>query len=237
MIYCFGDSITAGVPGVSYCDFLKKNGQQVYQDGVGGDTTAGLLERLITYRNHAAPEKPVFVFEIGTNDILLPFLETYSESWQRTIRGIRRKGRIIAADRDEFLGTYKKILKEIGPAPALAVSIPCIGEDLENEPNSTVDDYNRGLEKLCTRHGKTFIDFNRRQKEIIRASGLEAPQFISKNSGRMIADVIFTRQSGGADKLSEKRNLAVTMDGVHLNRRGAEVLAEMIQEKISVKAF
>jgi len=228
MIHCFGDSITAGVPGVSYCDFLEKSGLKVYRNGVGGDTTAGLLERLTAFLGAAPLENPVFVFEIGTNDILLPFLETWSEGWTRTIRGIRRKGRIIAADGDDFLGTYEKILQKTGSSPVLAISIPCIGEDLENGPNSTVDDYNRGLEDLCTRHGKTFINFNRRQKEIIRAAGLTNPFFISKNSSRMIADVIVTKNPAGADRLSEKRNLAVTMDGVHLNSRGAAALGEMI---------
>ena len=176
------------------------------------------------------PKDPVFVLEIGTNDILLPFLETWSENWEKTIRGIRRKGRIIAADREEFLGTYAEILAKTGPAPVLVISIPCIGEDLKNEPNRIVDHYNRGLRELCTRFGKTFIDFNSRQKEIIRGAGLRDPGFISKNSGRMVADIIVTRNPAGADKLSEKRNLMVTMDGVHLNSRGARILADMIRE-------
>jgi lysophospholipase L1-like esterase len=229
MITCFGDSITAGVPGVAYCDFLEKDGLKLFRDGLGGDTAAGLLGRLSAFMTAKAPEDPVFVFEIGTNDILLPFLETWSENWEKTIRGIRRKGRIIAKDKSEFLETYEKILEKTGPAPVLVISIPCIGEDLTNEPNRTVDDYNRGLRELCTRFGKTLIDFNGRQKEIIRGAGLKDPLFISKNSGRMVADIIVTRNPAGADRLSEKRNLTVTMDGVHLNSRGARALAEMIK--------
>ena len=41
------------------------------------------------------------------------------------------------------------------------------------------------------------------------------------------------RKPGGADTLSKKRNLQLTIDGVHLNSAGAKLYKQTIEKKIT----
>ncbi|WP_241229972.1 SGNH/GDSL hydrolase family protein [Thermosipho globiformans] len=81
MYYCFGASITEGIPGVSYVKYL---GKEFLNYGKGRDTTLDLYNRLKNLLNSQTVEN--IIIEIGTNDILLPFLYNYSPEWQKKLK-------------------------------------------------------------------------------------------------------------------------------------------------------
>jgi lysophospholipase L1-like esterase len=220
IIACFGDSITQGLPGVSYVKYLNK---EVYQNhGLGGDTLTGMISRVKKYINkHTCNE---FVLEIGANDILLPYLCNYSSLWNKRIQ-IRGKSPIV--DISAFIIEYRKTLEILNSKNISIVSIPCLGENIKSELNRKVDDYNFEIKNLCNKMGIRYIDFNSWQKENI--SDKENPYFISKDPNDTIWDTLLTTYLGRSMSISKKRNLDITVDGVHLNNAGAKGLAVLIE--------
>lgn len=228
MYYCFGDSITEGIPGVSYVKYL---GKEFLNYGKGGDTTLGLYNRLKNFLNSQTVEN--IIIEIGTNDILLPFLYNYSPEWQKTVKKIIASGRIPSKNIEEFEKNYKNLLELLVDKNVLIINIPCIGEDLNNELNKKVDEYNKIIHKLCKDYPFKLVDFNSWQKSQLKTNSNK--YFISKKPFKMVLDSIFVRSPKISNIVSKKRNLVTTIDGVHLNDNSARKLAELIKEKISSK--
>lgn len=228
MIHLLGDSITVGSPGVPYHKYLKNIG--LYKNhGLGGDTISGLLKRVdsieIGYND-------TFVIEIGTNDILLKYLHDTYSNWEKTVNSIEKSGRIIVKNEKEFMQKYLELLNKLGHKRVFVVSIPCIGETLENDTNKQVDIYNAIIKNLCSINGEVYIDFNTWQKEENRRYNKKNAVFISKYPIGMIVDVLRTKSALIANILSKKRNLSTTIDGVHLNSKGSSALAKMIENEL-----
>ena len=137
MIACFGDSITAGHPGVSYIKHMQQN--KICQNfGLGGDTLTGMSKRIISFLKASTCNE--FIIEIGTNDILLPFLSTYSRAWSKTVKRIISRGGIPLENAQSFEYEYKKLLNRLlssGKTMKL-INIPCISEDPQCELNNQV---------------------------------------------------------------------------------------------------
>ncbi len=227
-LYCLGDSITAGVPGASWCRYL--NHRPLVQDGKGGDTVSGLRQRLKAYNPDPGA---TWVIEIGANDIMLPFLKTISADWQAGVTTMERKGLEISPDRDSFLMIYQEVLQSLKGARVLCVSIPCIGEDTSSSLNAQVDFYNQGLAELCSQHGGNYVDFNGWQKSAIKQNAPSQPQepyFIQPERYHMLLDIILCNGLRQTSRLSRRRQLATTVDGVHLNHHGAQNLARLVGE-------
>jgi len=225
MYYCFGDSITEGKPGVSYVKYL---GKIFYNLGRGGDTVINLTSRLKKIMLNHPIER--LVIQIGTNDILLPFLFNYSPAWQKTIKKIISTGRIPSKNKEKFEKNYNTLLELLNGRKVIIVNIPCIGENKNSKLNKKVDEYNAIIKKLCEEHSLKLVDFNSWQKSQIKNRNNK--YFISKNPFKMILDSFFVRTPHISISVSKKRNLITTIDGVHLNDFGAKKLAELVKEKI-----
>lgn len=229
MIHLYGDSITAGVPGVPFFKYLA-SAKPFRAYGVGGDTVTGLLGRTVNVELNADDQ---YVLEIGTNDILLPYLQGLSMSWQKTVGGIEKSGRKVATDIKDFAGKYSELLDRFGSENTVVVSIPCVGEDIGSELNKKVAEYNDVIKRMCTERARVFIDFNKWQRLEIQKKNSGERGFISRNALGMIVDVAITKINPLADVLSKNRNLCTTSDGVHLNSHGAEQMARMIEHALA----
>jgi len=230
MIACFGDSITAGRPGVSYLRYLK--GNKDYRNfGLGGDTLLGLSKRIGCFLMKSSCKE--FIIEIGANDILLPFLSKYSKAWAKTVKRILARGSIPLSEVEIFTEEYEKLLYKLSDKQIKVISIPCIGENIENNLNVKVDEYNDSIRNLCAKHEVPFIEFNKWQKEVIKTNNLKTDFFISKNPFDIMIDSLITTYLGLSKQVSKRRNLVVTVDGVHLNENGANGLASLIMESLN----
>lgn len=125
-----GDSITEGVPGVSFFKYLNKN-IETKKKGLGGDAVIGLKSR-ITYDDK--DKNYVYIIQIGTNDLLLPFLKRHSSKWKNQINRIIKSGRIPCSDEDQFKQEYQGLVLQMKDKNKsfLTINIPCIGEDLNS---------------------------------------------------------------------------------------------------------
>ena len=228
-IACIGDSITAGSPGISYVQYLQQVKCKKY--GIGGDTLSGLLKRInsvVKKDSYSA-----YIIEIGANDILLPFLLNYSELWKKVVKRIIARGSVPLLNVDNFIAEYQGLLICLLnlKAKVIVVSIPCLGEKLEEGLNLKVNEYNRCIKELCIKLNVAYVDFNAWQKETIGKSHTASDYFIHRDFNKVMADSLMTAL-GFSEYISSKRSLIVTIDGVHLNHRGARGLANLIDDNI-----
>ena len=230
MYLCFGDSITKGVPGVSYLKYLDK--KQKYKNfGLGGDTIIGLSKRIKgqleknEYKN--------YIIQIGTNDILLPFLLRYSQKWNTHVNNLMKNGRLPCNDIQQFEEKYRQLLSELLNAdkPITVINIPCIGENADSELNRKVDAYNLAIKDVANDFNVGLIDFNGWQKNILNQYSIVEPYFITKEPLDMVLDSLLTPLSLLRKKISNKRGLHLTVDGCHLNDIGARDLAKLVQDE------
>jgi lysophospholipase L1-like esterase len=230
MYLCFGDSITKGVPGVSYLKYLDK--KQKYKNfGLGGDTIIGLSKRIKgqleknEYKN--------YIIQIGTNDILLPFLSRYSQKWNTQVNNLMKNGRLPCNDIQQFEEKYRQLLSELLNADKsiTVINIPCIGENADSELNRKVDAYNLAIKDVANDFNVGLIDFNGWQKNILNQYSIVEPYFITKEPLDMVLDSLLTPLSLLRKKISNKRGLNLTVDGCHLNDIGARGLAELVQDE------
>lgn len=225
MIKIFGDSITKGSPGLSYCDYLNKK-FKIKSYGVGGDTIIGLNTRL---KKSKINSDDFVIIEIGTNDILLPCLRALSTEWKSTVSSIEKSGRKITDSISEFKNMYNEILENIETNNVALINIPCIGEIFDSSVNNTVNKYNKIIRDLSVLHRCIYIDFNIAQKELIRNASIHNSGYLIRSKPyKMILDVIVTKNKSFVDYISNKRGLVTTVDGVHLNKVGAMKLADMV---------
>lgn len=228
MIHLYGDSITAGSPGASYCDYFPTD-LPYKKYGVGGDTVSGLLNRL---KKVEIVRDDLYLIEIGTNDLLLPHLSTLSPSWKTTVLRIEESGRVATRTPEQFQQKYEEVAIRLGGTQTLMITIPCIGEEVTSEVNARVEHYNAIIKAVCLKHGHKLIDFHAQQKSVIsqKTMGRINNYFIGRHAVAMIWDVVLTNSFGLTDFLSRRRGLLTTMDGVHLNSAGAMLLAKMVIE-------
>lgn len=227
-IVCFGDSITRGIPGSSYVAYLPSH-LQAENHGLGGDTLNGMSKRVDAYLKLHTPDHAVL--QIGTNDILHPYLRGRSMRWksvvQRTIEG---KG-IPIVEPEAFTERLAGLIEQLLPCRVSVVSIPCIGEVLLSDLNLKVDAYNRQISACCRTFGIPFIDFNSTQKQTLSAREVCSPLVLHPHPSYVVLDILSTSVFPLGSWLSERRNLSLTIDGVHLNETGAGILAQMVQEQ------
>lgn len=224
-----GDSLTQGMPGVSYCRFFE-NKQDLINKGLGGDTLIGAkrrLEKMLKKAKYANVDQ--YVIEIGTNDILLPFLKTSFPLWRFTVwlKG-KLLGCIPAADLDEFRRQYEEMLTILRKANkvVLVVGLPFIENDTL-PLNDSMAVYNRAIVALCEKYEIPYFDLKALELEI-KGDRLGSYFFGKTNFGNVI-DTIFTSFLPFSMAVSKARNLAVTVDSVHLNKETAKKLAIAIK--------
>jgi len=230
-ILCFGDSLTRGMPGVTYLKHFK-NKDKYINFGLGGDTVIGMTERLIkTIKKDKYKDITDIVVGIGVNDILLPFLEGYAPSWKRRVKSFNKRGSIPCIDEYHFLIEYTKLVKILNETSKniIIFSIPYIeSEDIKF--NNKVDIYNIVIQDLCNQNNIVYIDFKAIQQKIKDNLNNTGSSFMSKNRLRVITDTLLTSFLPFSSYVSKKRGLALTVDGCHLNNVSAKVLAEEIEK-------
>lgn len=228
MIACWGDSITVGRPGESYLKYLHSR-NDYHNHGCSGETLSGLSTRIDSFISRSAYQD--VIIEIGANDILLPFLRGHSTAWNHKVHNLILRGSNPLSQVDDFKREYEKLIWKLEGKNVKVISIPCIGEVINSDLNRKVDEYNDSIQELCEKYHITYIDFNKWQKKAIGVSEFRSDYFISSSIYGIMIDSVLSTKLGLSDFISKIRRLVVTVDGVHLNKYGAQNLARLIQKK------
>jgi|WetSurMetagenome_2_1015567.scaffolds.fasta_scaffold387075_1 lysophospholipase L1-like esterase len=232
-ILIVGDSLTTGHAGVNYVNIIARANpsDQVLYHGQGGDTLAGISRRLLLLIKRDTPD--LVVIEAGTNDLLLPWFRTREAAWKNLAYRLKASGSVPAMDLPSFRAHYTETIEEInrfGPR-IIIMTISCLGEDLKSAINQQRKKYNNEIRRIAAMYGLLLADVGKAFDNILQAVPTPS-DYLLNDFYSMFLDTLITTLNPGANPLSRQRGLVLTVDGVHLNQRGARIFAETIMEKM-----
>jgi lysophospholipase L1-like esterase len=226
-IVFYGDSLTEGVPGASFFALLREKlpGHTLINYGMGGDTVISLYQRIVT-QGLLEPADIAFLW-VGVNDVLAR-LSPLSPILKALLR------QPWAKDPNEFRLHYRTLLDAVRPyAPRIVTVSPLlIGEVLDNPWNRQLDVLSAIVEDLSAAYTEVSY-LNLRSLFAAKLAEYPPSRFLPTNPFRLMIDTVFSVSDEAVDRTSARRGLHLTLDGVHLNGRGAELVAEAMFEKIS----
>lgn len=224
----YGDSLTNGRTGVLFYPILKSRltDSTLLNFGKSGDTVISLLRRI---QKGDLPSKKVdaIVLWIGVNDVLVrvsasfPIIKLmHGQTWSRNL--------------EHFTDCYQKILSQVRPITQkiYCVSPICIGEDFDNRWNRLLKERSDAIRSLCQDDLViTFVDL---QKAFIDKFGEgNSTSYIPNSAIRIVWDGFTKKSISAINGTSSERVLQFTVDGVHMNSRGAEMVADVFEEMLS----
>ena len=221
-----GDSLTLGVPGCSYLDILRKRVRDhtLINLGRGNDTVISLYRRMTRLRVDN-PFDMAFLW-VGVNDV-----STGASRLAHVVNAVRGQPR--AQDLDEFRTYYRLTLDLlcVCASRVIAVSPALKGEKIDTEWNRRLDDLAGVIEDLVAcREGAAYLDL--RSTFVRELAGKQASDYLLVSPLQVVLDVLTLRSREQIDRKAVERGLYLTLDGVHLNGRGAGIVARAFQERI-----
>lgn len=208
-----GDSLTDGRPGVSFYKLLKKQHPHISIDNLGnpGETVKSLFTRLEKSPLDASYD--LLILWIGVNDVYSKLLKVQAQP--------------VAKDHHEF-GEYcvKVLEKALAASKQVVLLSPAlVGEDLQNEPNMEIKELSSIMESSAMSFNNVhFVNMQNLFRQHLKHN--YSTNFINTNVIRVMIEVLFYNSPSRIDQLSEKRGLYLTMDGIHLNSKGADIVAQ-----------
>lgn len=224
-----GDSLTEGIVGVSYFDILqnKLSQHELLNYGKGGDTLISLFRRLQKI-NIKSPLDVGFLW-IGVNDI---FVKTH---WSFPLVK-RLRGQPWAKSHMKFQDYYRSILELLQDNITQIFTLPplLIGEDIYNDWNKELIVLSKIIQDLSISYPNVeFIDL--RKHFIPQLESKNISPYVPKSIFRVILDALVVKKPEKLEKEALERGLHFTIDGLHLNKAGAEKVADVLLEKIHSK--
>ncbi|MEK5442335.1 MULTISPECIES: SGNH/GDSL hydrolase family protein [unclassified Fredinandcohnia] len=217
-----GDSLTEGRPGVSFVNSLKENYPSISFDNLGkpGETVKSLHTRL-TKLNLDTNYDLIFLW-IGVNDVYSKLLKFQAQPVEK--------------DPEEFREYYSKVLDMVisFSKRVITVSPALVGETSQNDKE--IKSLTSIIQSLSRdRSNVNFLDFHSVFSKHL--SNVTSSDYLSINVMRVMMDVLFYKNPTSIDRLSKKRGLHLTLDGVHLNSTGSSLVAAQYSNMIDQHLF
>lgn len=222
-----GDSITKGIPRVSYFEMLEKelNQFELTNYGKGGDTVLSLYKRMKKIKDLETYDL-VFLF-IGVNDVYSKLNVTHE-----VFKLLR--GQVWSKSSKEFEEHYQNLIHYLNKRCKKIVVIPPLlfGEDLSSSYNIELQQFIDKIKKVLLSY--TTIDY----LDVFSAfrdylEGKVISDYIPDSILRTGLDVTVFKTNKEADEASQERGLHLTLDGVHLNSTGASIVSNHIVQYIN----
>ncbi len=216
-----GDSLTEGIPGSSYVAILRERLPEhtLINLGEGNDTAVSLYRRLA--RLHFGEPFDIAFLWVGVNDL------SGAMRWPfRLANTLLRKPR--SKDVEEFRHYYWATLDLLcGHACRVIAVAPLLkGEDTGNPWNRELEVLSGTVEELALRYKQVeYLDL--RPAFVARLAGQPISDYLPRSVVRVAMDALLLRSQEQIDRKAAERGLHVTLDGIHLNSAGAEIVAEM----------
>jgi len=226
-VVCFGDSITHGLISSNYVEMLERrfsaDDLRFVNAGVDNDHIYNLYLRLDSVIVH----QPDYVTILaGTNDVIATL---------NPIRGIiKRLEKWLPRQPDlpwycETLTEIIRQLKKHTKAKLAVASIPVLGEDLDSESNWQVYRFNAAIKEIAREEQIAYLPVTERQTAYLNSitqAGRPYWASLLLTLEMTIGRILF-RQS--LDTFSRRKGFVLLTDGVHMNSKGASIIADEIE--------
>jgi lysophospholipase L1-like esterase len=234
-ILFIGDSITNGRLGASFYRLLRKDFPTFHLRnlGVDGDTFSNISRRLFEELERNT-DYDCIVLQGGYNDIFLPYFTKKGKLFEFALRQQLRKGLVPLNDAvafEQHLRNTVRTLKTVYQGKIVLVTLGCINEYQPFELNAKRRRYNSVIRQIAKEETIALADCGRQIDHTLET--LPRQDYFLKSFWHVtILDRIVSCLNTGPDFLSNRRGLSLTIDGVHLNTRGAKIFAGCIAEAI-----
>ena len=220
-ILFIGDSITEGKIGIGYVDIIQhKFPEFICQNyGRGGDTVSGIFTRLLKILRTHTEKYDIIVIEAGFNDLYLPYVK---KKWKFTsIRKVTPLSKI-----KDFYDNRLRAISLHSNAKIIITTLSCLGEDINSPINRKRRLVNGQIKEVGSKHGAYIADVSPIFDKILRKS-ISSYKLID-HPLNLFFDYFRSKRMNCVEKKSRKRRLVLTIDGGHLNSKGAIIYAREI---------
>ncbi len=222
-ILFIGDSITEGKLGINFVDMIERKFPNIYchNEGRGGETLLEINTRLIKILKEDKYKYSTIVIEAGHNDILLPYLTL---KWPF----LRNNWVTSEAQIGIVLDQMLRSIISLTNANIILTTLSCLGEIFGSQLNQKRRIANDQIKIIGYRYDAYIADVGSIFDEIILNSS--SSSYLLDNLVNIMFDYLRSKKSVWADKISGKRNLRLTIDGGHLNTKGAKIYCREISK-------
>lgn len=212
-IACIGDSLTEGRPGVSFFKLLTTKHPHIEFDNLGkpGETVKSLHTRL--EKSKLATFYDLSFLWIGVNDVYTKLLKVQAQP--------------VTKDHQEYRDYYVNCLKMILASSnhVVLVTPALIGETIKNTPNKELKELSSIIQSISSKYANvSFLNMQEVFEQHLEQ--VNSSDYMNTNVIRVMKDVLLYKNPLRIDRLSKKRGLHLTLDGIHLNSKGAELVVE-----------
>ena len=226
-IICVGDSLTRAQVSADYVALLRDRlpHAEIVNAGVNYEPSSVLAERVAAVADQGPDVVTVLT---GTNDLRA----LLSEQDRASLRGRWRLTADPTADGYRAnLTTIVRTVRERSGARVALLSPPVIGEELGSAPLRLAGEFAEIVAKVATDQDAAYLPLYERMTELLRRDG--GRPGTSFRPGRRLASTAAMQHfllRRGFDAISRSRGLMLTTDTIHLNSRGATLIADLIEE-------
>jgi lysophospholipase L1-like esterase len=234
-VLCIGDSGTRGSVGVSYVKAIAAAHPewQVENAGVNGEPITSIGKRLLQ-KLDKGNTYDVIVLQGGANDILLPTFAGRGFWFNQALAHCRRIGRNPLNNPTDFGKALREILEATRSrtqAKLVLTTIGCLNENLRGGLNDQRRAFNDVIRRMARQYGCRLADPSGPVDQLL-AQRQTRDYFLESFFNTAFSDEVVCKVPGGADWLSRKRGLHVTIDGGHLNSVGADLFRRALEAQL-----
>ena len=223
-----GDSLTHGTVSENYVDLLERRFRgrpyRFINAGVNSHLAYNLHERV---DGIIACRPDVVVVLIGTNDVNALVSEEKLKSYMREQKLPQRP------DAAFFRRHLSAVVTRLGAETKARIgvmSLPPIGEDLTSEANRRIIAYSEIVADVVKKNGATYLPLREAFWKTLetKPAGTRKPRDCAAGNYPITAAVVRRYLLGRSwDSISENNGFQVLTDCLHLNSRGAALVADM----------
>ncbi len=181
-------------------------------------------------RRKAEKDEPPPVFDliflwIGTNDVYV-----------KVSRGAPIIKRLLrqpwAENHEEFADCCRETARLLCGAARQLILLPPLfmGEDISNPYNREFEELAGLIQKIAAEFNNCrFFDLRERFRDMGLADG-PGKDYLPRSPLKTVFDAVLLRSRQRVDEKASQRGLRYTLDGVHFNGAGAEIMAELCAE-------
>ncbi len=228
-IACFGDSITKGNVSFDWVSELSedfKKSDLVFRNfGVNGELAYNGYQRLQEIVDFN-PDLITILF--GSNDVMAANSEASSRFY------MKREGLPQIPNLAWYVDNMRAIIESLNAkttAKMVCITIPVLGEDLNDTPNSLVNLYNAELKNICKTYHLDVLDLHSQMVKYLEEHPQVDPYKYQNDRGLVIKAAIkkYLRYRNW-NKVSEAHGFLLSHDGIHLNETSGGFLLKLVKE-------
>jgi lysophospholipase L1-like esterase len=234
VIVCVGDSITHGRVSYNYVDLLSQrlssSGFELVNAGVNGELAYDVLQRV----DEVIRCDPDFItILIGTNDIYASLGRKDSHRAMRNTTSEEMHGQ-----EDHFRVNLIKICSQLSAhtkAKIALVSLPPIGEELGHAAYLRATLYSKVIKEVAIKQQLNYIAVHETMTDYLKKKNTKPNLCLNHNLLYVMYKGILLHYILGRsfDEISTSNGFVLLTDFLHLNSKGAEMIADLVQEFVT----